>query len=287
MSSPASSSIPILLAHEAPDHVRRTGDPRRQAAAGVDSAPRRGVMGGQDDDDGGKDEEEEAWCGRGTMGGRLPGVHAQRRRRRRRPRRMCLAPSRCCCKLSSGKFLVVRSSGELDAGVAAVEPAPTGTPRRQRVRRRYGYHGIRQRPWGSWASEIRDPVRGVRVWLGTFDTAEEAALAYDAEARRIHGRKARTNFPAVDPPPPAPASCYHHHRTTTPLCFLLDGDLFLGGEAPHGMGSAATSTASAELIQLECCSDDVMDSLLAGSDVASGCRDMDMDIWSFLYLCSN
>ncbi|XP_015696560.1 ethylene-responsive transcription factor RAP2-2-like [Oryza brachyantha] len=175
----------------------------------------------------------------------------------------------------------------LPQGVAAVEPAPTGTPRRQRVRRRYGYHGIRQRPWGSWASEIRDPVRGVRVWLGTFDTAEEAALAYDAEARRIHGRKARTNFPAVDPPPPAPASCYHHHRTTTPLCFLLDGDLFLGGEAPHGMGSAATSTASAELIQLECCSDDVMDSLLAGSDVASGCRDMDMDIWSFLYLCSN
>ncbi|GLU00774.1 hypothetical protein SLE2022_181190 [Rubroshorea leprosula] len=61
------------------------------------------------------------------------------------------------------------------------------------------YIGVRQRPWGRWASEIRDPATRSRVWLGTYDTPEEAALAYDNAAIRLKGPGAPTNFTQFPP----------------------------------------------------------------------------------------
>ncbi|KAG2569404.1 ethylene-responsive transcription factor ERF003-like [Panicum virgatum] len=57
------------------------------------------------------------------------------------------------------------------------------------------FRGVRQRHWGSWVSEIRHPLLKTRIWLGTYETAEDAARAYDEAARLMSGPAARTNFP--------------------------------------------------------------------------------------------
>lgn len=113
------------------------------------------------------------------------------------------------------------------------------------------YIGVRKRKWGRWVTEIREPGKKTRIWLGSFDTPEMAAVAYDVAAWYLKGSDARINFPELVEsfPKPASADAEDIRQAAQQAAMRLSGGVQLGNGGSGGCTIPARVKLSPSHIQ--------------------------------------